>query len=259
MMVRLLTILLALGLAIIAGLLVVNAQSGIPDDIANYRTWTKMNATPITDLSNPRAGPKNTFITLSHDELRDIIGPGGVGRKPFPDGTTIVRETLDPDARFLRVLFVMRKDSKAAGQTKGWVFSGFSRTAADQPFQPTQIEDPVARCLNCHLQVKASDFVFTPYTNRSDLLPARAPVAPARVEAFNYQFGPQVLRVKVGSTVFWENHDSVPHDVKAADKSFESGNLPNLGLYSFTFEKPGEVEYFCGLHLEMRGRIIIEQ
>ncbi len=257
-MVRLLSTLLALGLATMAGFLIANAQSGIPDDIAHYQTWTKMNATPITDPSNPRAGPKNTFITLSSDELRNIIGPGGTVSNPFPDGTTIVRETLDPAAGFLRVLFVMRKDSKAAAQTRGWVFSGLSRTAADQPFQPVQIENPVVRCLNCHLQVKASDFVFTPYTNRSDLLSARTPATPARVEAFNYQFGPQTLRVNAGATVFWENHDSVPHDVKAADKSFESGNLPNLGLYSFTFDKPGEVEYFCGLHLEMRGRIIVE-
>jgi len=36
--------------------------AGLPPDLAVYRSWTKVNAAPLTDPSNPRAGPKNTFI-----------------------------------------------------------------------------------------------------------------------------------------------------------------------------------------------------
>jgi len=78
------------------------------------------------------------------------------------------------------------------------------------------------------------------------------------VGIYNYQFGPRDLHVKVGSTVVWANYDGVAHDVKAADKSFESGNIANEGRYFVTFTKPGTVQYFCAVHLEMRGRIIIE-
>ncbi len=68
--------------------------------------------------------------------------------------------------------------------------------------------------------MKAMDLVFTPFLNRPDPLPA---------------------------------------DIKPPDGSFESGNLPTLGRYFLTFDRPGEVEYFCAIHLGMRGRIIVER
>jgi plastocyanin len=233
------------------------AQSGVPAEIAQYRNWTRMNAVPLTDPSNPSAAPKNTFINMSTADLKKLVAPGGGTRAHFPDGVTIVRESLDPKESWVRVLFVMRYDSAAAA-TKGWVYGGYTRSGPDKPFEPLQIADPVARCVNCHAQVRAQDYVFTPYLNRPDPLPARVPQEANRVGIYNYQFGPRDLRVKAGSTVVWANYDAVGHDVKAADKSFESGNLPNQGRYFLTFSKPGTVEYFCAVHLEMRGRVIVE-
>ena len=250
-------VMLLMGVLVLATSHLAAAQSEIPVEIQPYRTWTKMNAIPLTDPSNPRAGPKNTFVNLSPGELRDILGPGGRALKPFPNGTVIVRESLNPTEGWVSVLFVQRKDS-AATRTKGWVFSAFSRSAGDAPFQPLMFADPVVRCLDCHAQVKNADFVFTPFLNRPDPLPARAPAAPDRVEIFNNRFGPNVLRVRVGATVVWANYDAVPHDVKAADRSFESGNLPLLGRHIQTFGQAGTVEYFCAVHLEMRGRIVVE-
>ncbi len=233
------------------------AQQGVPAGIAQYRTWTKMNGILLNDPSNPRAAPKNTFINLSRDQVRQITGPGGLVRKPYPDGATIVRESLDPDAGFVRVLFVMRYDSTAT-KTKKWVYSGYSRTAADKPFQPLEIADPVARCVNCHTQVKAADYVFTPNTVAGGLLPGPSSTVPDRVAMYNYQFGPQALHVKAGTTVTFINDDFVPHDVKAADRSFESGNIPTYGIYTVTFTRPGTVAYFCAVHLGMRGSIVVE-
>ncbi len=256
-MARVLAVFLAGGLVLVAALLVASAQTRIPAEIENYRHWTKMNATALTDPSNPRAAPKNTFINLSPEALRALIAPGGRVPRAFPDGTIVVRESLDA-AGVVRVLFVQRKDS-AALRTKGWIFTGYTRSAADQPFQPLAIPDPVTRCLDCHAQVRASDYAFTPYTNRPDPLPARAPAAGDRVEIFNNRFGPETLRIRVGTTVIWANYDAVPHDVKAADRSFESGNLPLLGRYFVAFDRPGSVDYFCAVHLEMRGRIVVER
>jgi plastocyanin len=230
---------------------------GVPDDLAQYRSWTKMNVILMNDPSNPRAGPKNTFTNLSADTLRGLVAPGARLRAPFPDGAIFVRETLDTDTGFVRILFIMTKDRKAT-QTRGWRFSAFTRTAANQTFQPLEIADPVARCMNCHAQVKSYDLLFQPFTNRADRLPARIPAGPARVEIFNFIFGPQTLRVRAGTTVVFVNHDAVPHDVKANDRSFESGNLPQLGRYFQLFERPGTVDYFCAVHLEMRARIIVE-
>ncbi len=250
-------IVLLVGGVMLMAVLLAHAQSGIPADIQAYRTFTKMNAAVLADPSNPRAGSKNTFANLSPDQLRAIVGTGGRTRQPFPDATIIVRESLHPTEGWVQVLFVMRKDSTVTA-TKGWVFSGFTRQAADRPFGPLEIANPFLRCLFCHAQMKASDYVFTPFTNRTDPMLARVPAAANRVEILNYQFGPQDLRVKVGSTVVWANFDSVAHDIKAADKSFESGNLPTQGRYFLTVTKPGTTEYFCAVHLEMRGRIIVE-
>ncbi len=249
----------ALGGLVLAGLLTGGAYAqfaGVPADLAAYRTWTKMNGALLSDPSNPRAGPKNTFISLTPQTLRGVVASGG-RTQPFPTGTLIVRETLDAAAGFVRVLFVMRKDPTAT-RTRGWRFEGYSRSAADQPFQPIDIPDPVARCLNCHMQMKGTDLVFTPYLNPPTSLPAREPSAPERIETFNYQFAPSILRVKAGATVAFVNYDRVPHDIKASDASFESGNLPLLGRYFHTFDRPGPVEYFCAIHLEMRGRIVVE-
>lgn len=251
-------VMLLVGGLVLTAVLFAHAQSGVPEDIAAYRTWTKMNNILLADPSNPRAGPKNTFTNLSPDDLRTIVGSGGRVKQPFPEGTVIVRESLSPTEGFVTVLFVMRKDSKAGAKWKGWVFTGFSRTAADKPFAPLEFADPFMRCLACHSEMKASDYVFTPFANRTDSLPARVPTTPSRVDVFNYQFGPQDLRVKVGSTIVWANYDSVPHDIKAADRSFESGNLPTQGRYFLTVTKPGTTEYFCAVHLGMRGRIIVE-
>ena len=251
----------ALAGVVLTGLLTGGALAqlaGVPGDLAAYRTWTKMNGVLLTDPSNSRAGPKNTFITLNPEALRALLASGGRVHSPFPAGTAIVRETLDVASGFVRVLFVMRKDPMAT-RTRGWKFEGYSRSAVDQPFQPIDIPDPVARCLNCHQQMKATDLVFTPFLNRPDPLPAPTAAGADRVETLNYQFAPQILHVKAGATVTFVNHDAVPHDIKAADGSFESGNLPTQGRYFFTFDRPGEVAYFCAIHLEMRGRIVVEK
>lgn len=247
----------ALAIVLLFSLLSFAAPAGVPEQISGYRSWTKMNAQLLTDPSNPRAGPKNTFINLSPDALLRLVAEGARVRAPFPDGTIVVRETLDVSTEFVRVLFVMSKD-RSATQTKGWRFFSFTRQAADQPLVEGAIQDPVARCLNCHLQMGATDFVFTPFLSRANLPPARTPTLPDRVEVFNYRFGPQTLRVRVGTPVVFANHDAVVHDIKAADRSFESGNLPLLGRFFHTFSRPGTVDYFCAIHLEMRGRVVVE-
>jgi hypothetical protein len=41
--------------------------------------------------------------------MRELVASGARLRRPFPNGATIVRETLDAAAGFVRVLFIMRK------------------------------------------------------------------------------------------------------------------------------------------------------
>lgn len=71
-------------------------------------------------------------------------------------------------------------------------------------------------------------------------------------------FQPSEIRVPVGSTVTWDNQDSVVHDVTARDGMFDSGNLSRNETFSYTFEQTGTFEYYCTLHPYMEGKVIVE-
>lgn len=71
-------------------------------------------------------------------------------------------------------------------------------------------------------------------------------------------FSVNVLTVGLGTTVTWTNDDTMMHTVTAVDGSFDSGFLDAGDSFSFTFDQPGEYEYFCAPHPWMRARIIVE-
>lgn len=77
------------------------------------------------------------------------------------------------------------------------------------------------------------------------------------VKIENFSFVPDHLTVPVGTTVTWENGDDIPHSVVLTDKSFRSKALDTHDKAMFTFTKAGEVDYFCGLHPRMQGKITV--
>ena len=86
--------------------------------------------------------------------------------------------------------------------------------------------------------------------------------APARAEEFkvtidNFTFTPPELKVKVGDTVTWTNHDDIPHTVVSAGK-FRSKTLDTDDKFSFIFTNAGDYKYFCSLHPHMTGMITVE-
>ena len=97
----------------------------------------------------------------------------------------------------------------------------------------------------------------------------------ARVSAkiIDTDFRPVTLNVTVGSRVDWKQVGDQPHSVTASDGSFDSS--PDCGpldtdkclgegdAFSFTFEQPGEFEYYCRVHglpdgTGMVGTIIVK-
>jgi amicyanin len=81
---------------------------------------------------------------------------------------------------------------------------------------------------------------------------------PDAVTIDNFTFGPKELTVRVGTTVKWVNHDDIPHNVVNKDKVFRSKALDTDDSYSFTFASAGTYDYFCGLHPQMQGKIIVK-
>ncbi|MBI2895676.1 MAG: cupredoxin domain-containing protein [Deltaproteobacteria bacterium] len=86
------------------------------------------------------------------------------------------------------------------------------------------------------------------------------------VEMDHARFSPDVLDIRAGDTVVWENTDIEPHTVTSGVSSTSSnaGQLFDELLqpgesYQYTFSQSGEVPYFCRIHEAegMRGRIVV--
>jgi len=80
-----------------------------------------------------------------------------------------------------------------------------------------------------------------------------------KVDIKAFMFGPKDLNVAVGTKVTWVNDDEIPHTVAETHKLFRSGALDTGDSYSWVFNTPGEYEYFCALHPQMLGNIVVSQ
>ena len=91
----------------------------------------------------------------------------------------------------------------------------------------------------------------------SPLGSGRAQAEEIKVTLDNFTFSPNEVKVKVGDTVTWTNHDDIPHTVVSAGK-FRSKTMDTDGTFSFTFTSAGDYKYFCSLHPHMTGMIKVE-
>jgi plastocyanin len=78
-----------------------------------------------------------------------------------------------------------------------------------------------------------------------------------KIDIKEFMFGPKDLTVAVGTKVTWVNDDQIPHTVVETNKVFRSGALDTHDSFSYVFNTPGEFEYFCALHPQMIGKIIV--
>nr|WP_246282015.1 multicopper oxidase domain-containing protein [Nitrosopumilus ureiphilus] len=70
-------------------------------------------------------------------------------------------------------------------------------------------------------------------------------------------YSPLAIQVNSGSTVTWTNDDFVAHTVTDVEKSFDSEFIQAGSIWSKTFEKSGEFDYFCTLHPWMKGTVSV--
>lgn len=71
----------------------------------------------------------------------------------------------------------------------------------------------------------------------------------------HFSFDPSVVRVKAGQTVEWIWRDNgSPHNVTFAN--FHSATM-TTGVYYHTFKTAGTYYYFCTLHYNMTGKVIV--
>ncbi|MFA5828705.1 MAG: PQQ-dependent sugar dehydrogenase [Candidatus Shapirobacteria bacterium] len=78
-----------------------------------------------------------------------------------------------------------------------------------------------------------------------------------KVRIKNFKFEPETITIPKGTKVTWANEDSTPHTI-ASQGNFESNTFDQGETFSFTFEETGEFDYICGIHPEMKGKVIVE-
>ena len=63
----------------------------------------------------------------------------------------------------------------------------------------------------------------------------------------------------MGTRLTWSNEDDVPHVVVSSDGSaiIKSPALDTDQKYTAVFDKPGTYRYFCSLHPQMTGTVIV--
>jgi len=84
-----------------------------------------------------------------------------------------------------------------------------------------------------------------------------AVAADAQVVIDNFTFSPTPLKVKVGTTVTWLNHDDIPHSIVCPALQLKSHTLDTDETFAYTFEQAGTFDYMCGLHPHMRGQVTV--
>ncbi|HEY8007843.1 MAG TPA: cupredoxin family copper-binding protein [Methylocella sp.] len=102
--------------------------------------------------------------------------------------------------------------------------------------------------LSCTLAVAAALAAFP-------ALPVYA--ADTQVNIDNFTFKPKDLTVKAGTAIVFLNRDDIPHSVVETNGAFHSKALDTDESFSYTFTKPGTYDFFCGLHPQMKGKIVV--
>ena len=131
------------------------ALPGLPDDIAGYDQWLKLNAQPIPPApgGDPHNGTKNVYV----NQTREVIAPNGEQKFPYPDGTIVVKEATRPGKDFIGLIAVMWKEAGKHPDAGDWRFEEYLRGAPDAAFR-LAFEGGV--CTGCHTRAAATDFVF---------------------------------------------------------------------------------------------------
>lgn len=85
-----------------------------------------------------------------------------------------------------------------------------------------------------------------------------SPSTSVAVEIIDLDYEPRTVTVQAGTEVLWTNTGIAPHTVTARDGSFTSELLQTGGQYRRVFDRAGSYEYFCTLHPDMVGTVIVE-
>ena len=132
------------------------ALPGLPDDVAGYTQWLKLNAEPIppTPGGDPHNGTKNVYV----NQTRATIAPNGTQQFPYPNGSIVVKDATRPGKDYIGLIAIMRKKAGTDPDHNDWEFTEYLRDAPDAAFS---LKFQGRICWGCHVQADDIDYVFT--------------------------------------------------------------------------------------------------
>ena len=83
-------------------------------------------------------------------------------------------------------------------------------------------------------------------------VPAQA--ATIQIVMDNLVFSPGEASVKSGDTIEWVNKDVFAHTATAQNGDFDV-TMPPKKTVTFVLKKPGEVDYYCRFHPNMKAKL----
>ncbi len=75
------------------------------------------------------------------------------------------------------------------------------------------------------------------------------------VTIYQMKYDPENIKVKKGDIIEWVNKDIVPHDVTEINKKWMSKPLKPGDKFSKVITN--NVEYFCSIHVVMKGSVTV--
>ncbi len=79
------------------------------------------------------------------------------------------------------------------------------------------------------------------------------------VEIADFDFSPRKLTVQAGVAITWTNRDSAPHDATDVAGAWATDTLRQGKSATIVFDSPGEYEYLCTIHPDMKGTLTVER
>ena len=86
-----------------------------------------------------------------------------------------------------------------------------------------------------------------------------AAVQPNAVSINGFAFRPAEMTVQRGQAVTWTNDDPAEHTVTEQSSAFTSETLSQGDRFRMVFDRPGTYRYFCALHPEMKGTVVVKR
>lgn len=114
-------------------------RNGLPAYTDGYSTWRKLNTRPIT-TPGAHNGVKNVYASK----------PRAPNRR-FPNGTVIVKSIAEPGAKGLAAQVAVMRKAQGRWQWVEYQLDG----------RRYEVLARGSLCTDCHMQVRANDWVFT--------------------------------------------------------------------------------------------------